>query len=417
MNERRRSVVNSVHSIVAHEKTDGGWGQAVEFHVARAIVMMMELEKRARQVALTFLPASIAVGMLSLYFSFRTWRTLAVAVLGSTLAILLVLGWLGAGGGTLGVVTVATPALISIIGVASTMHFGEYAAEHGTTGETRRRPQLVSWVAVPCLGTAATTAVGFLMLVFNDLAPVRNLGVQLFIGSLLAFFGVFLVSQIIPIRNASGGVVLTQDRFRRYASVVIRVPVLSTLLLVGVTAFLFFCAWPRPADHPIGLYVDADPFSFFTEEQPIARALDLFSRRKFGVYQLDVVLVPKDYAAPPKVGQKADPVYDANRQRAREYSDLILSHRDLGVMRVVSTDAFHQRQQAFQQQLEKVRREEGIGAYLAKLSPRDLAIEDLFDHFSKLESRQERRGRACGSPFCARIGGRRLCPAVELRPR
>ncbi len=72
--------------------------------------------------------------MLSLYFSFRTWRTLAVAVLGSTLAILLVLGWLGAGGGTLGVVTVATPALISIIGVASTMHFGEYAAEHGTHG-------------------------------------------------------------------------------------------------------------------------------------------------------------------------------------------------------------------------------------------------------------------------------------------
>ncbi len=81
-----------------------------------------------------------------------------------------------------------------------------------------------------------------------------------------------------------------------------------------------------------------------------------------------MVLVPKEYAAPPKVGQKPDAVYDANRQRAREYSDLILSRRDLGVMRVVSTDAFHQRQQAFQQQLEKVRREEGIGAYLAKLS-------------------------------------------------
>ena len=57
---------------------------------------------------------------------------------------------------------------------------------------TRGRPQLVSWVAVPCLGAAATTAVGFLMLVFNDLAPVRDLGVQFFIGSLLAFFGVFL---------------------------------------------------------------------------------------------------------------------------------------------------------------------------------------------------------------------------------
>ena len=76
LNERRRSVVDAVQTIVADETTDGAWGQAVEFHVASSIVMMMELEKRARQVALTFLPASIAVGMLSLYFSFRTWRTL-----------------------------------------------------------------------------------------------------------------------------------------------------------------------------------------------------------------------------------------------------------------------------------------------------------------------------------------------------
>jgi predicted RND superfamily exporter protein len=81
-----------------------------------------------------------------------------------------------------------------------------------------------------------------------------------------------------------------------------------------------------------------------------------------------VVLVPKEYAAAPKAGKKADPVYEANRQRAREFSNLILSRRDLGVMRVVSTDAFHQRQEAFQQQLEKTRREEGVAAYLAKLA-------------------------------------------------
>ncbi|MBI2824925.1 MAG: MMPL family transporter [Planctomycetia bacterium] len=367
LNERRRGAVNEVQRIVADERTSGAWGPAVEFHVASAIVMMMELEKRARQVAFTFLPVSIGVGMISLYLSFRTLRTLLVAVLGSGLAILLTLGWLSAGGGTLGVVTVATPALISIIAVASTMHFGEYAAEYGSTGEGRYRPQLISWVAVPCLGAAATTAVGFLMLVFNDLAPVRDLGLQLFVGSLLAFFGVFLMSQVIPIRNASGGAMLTHERFRRYTTAVTRAPVLTTLGLLVVTAVLLYCAWPRPADSPVGLYVNADPFSFFTKEQPIAKALDHFSKRQFGVYQLDVVLVPKEYAPPPRAGRPVDPVYEANRQSARSYSDLVTSRRDLGVLRVVSTDAFHQRQQAFQQQLEKVRREEGLRAYLAKL--------------------------------------------------
>jgi len=377
LNERRRSVVNAIEAIVADERSGGGWGAQVEFHVASAIVMMMELEKRAAQAAFVFLPISIAVGMLSLYLSFRTWRALAVAVFGSALAIVLTLGWLGATSQTLGVVTVATPALISIIGVASTMHFAEYAADYGSTGEGRSRRRLVSWVAVPCAGAAATTAVGFLMLVFNDLAPVRELGVQLFIGSLLAFFGVFLVSQVVPIRHASTGILLTHDRFRRFAKAVTRRPLATTLCLSALTVALIFCAWPRPADRAIGLYVDADPFSFFTSDQPIARALDLFARRKFGVYQLDVVLVPKEYAPRPPAGEAADPVYTANRRRAREYSDLLVARSDLGVLRVVSTDAFHERQQAFRQQLERTRKEKGLRVYLAKIG-RIAAQQSIF---------------------------------------
>ena len=97
LNERRRSVVNSVQTIVAR-RDRRRMGPGVEFHVASAIVMMMELEKRARQVALDVSARLDRRGHVSLYFSFRTWRTLAVAVLGGTLAILLVLGWLGAGG-------------------------------------------------------------------------------------------------------------------------------------------------------------------------------------------------------------------------------------------------------------------------------------------------------------------------------
>lgn len=361
LDARRRRVVSEVERIVNEQKAEARFDGDVDFHLASAIVMMGELEKRARQVVFTFLPASIFIGMLSLWFSFRTWRTLFVAVLGSLLAILLVLGWLAAGGGTLGVVTVATPALISIIGVASTMHFAEYAADYGTTGETRDRTRLVSWVAVPCLGAAATTAVGFLMLAFNQLGPVRDLGMQLFVGSLLAFFGIFIVSQVIPIRNASQGVVLTHSRFRRYTSAVTTRPVFSSTLLAAVAGVLFYFAYT-------GLHVNADPFSFFNKDQPIAKALAHFSDRRFGVYMLDVVLVPKEYAPSPEGGKPEDPVYKANRQRAAEFSDVILRDgKDKGVMRVVSTEAFLQRQRQFQIDLDRVRREEGIAAFAAKV--------------------------------------------------
>ena len=92
-----------------------------------------------------------------------------------------------------------------------------------------------------------------------------------------------------------------------------------------------------------GLHVNADPFSFFNKDQPIARASDHFSQRHFGVYMLDVVLVPKEYAPRPEFGQPDNPVFNANRKRAAEFSDIIIREgKDKGVMRVVSTEAFMQ---------------------------------------------------------------------------
>ncbi len=397
LNVRRRAVVVEVERIVDEEQRAEDWGEGVEFHVASGVVMMVELERRARQVAFTFLPASIALGLASLYFSFRSWRTLAVTVLSAGLAIILVLGWIGApdptplsvwgatswissvlgwlgeGGGILGVVTVATPALVALIVVASTMHFAAYSAEYGSTGEGFHRPILVRWVAVPCLGAAVTAAVGFLMLRFNDLGPVRDLGTQLFVGSLLAFFAVFIVTQVVPIRQAHAGAILTHARLRAYATTIIRWPRTTSLVLLAITVVLFYGAWPRPADQPIGLYVDADPFSFFSADQPIARALKHFSDRKFGVYQLDVVLVPKqkaEFEVVERTGSQYEAnrrIYEANRQAAREFSDKIIARRDLGVLRVVSTEEFRDRQRQFQMELERIRREEGLLAAGRKL--------------------------------------------------
>ena len=76
-----------------------------------------------------------------------------------------------------------------------------------------------------------------------------------------------------------------------------------------------------------GLHVNADPFSFFNKDQPIARALAHFSDRRFGVYMLDVVLVPKEYAAASRAGQPESPVFNANRKRAAEFSDFIIRDR------------------------------------------------------------------------------------------
>src|SRR5439155_7850171 len=144
LNERRRHVATEVQRIVDEERTEPRW-RDVEFHAASGVMMMGEMEKRTRQVAFRFLPLSLVIGLVALLWGFRSWRAFAVAMLGSAAATFLILGWLAARGGSLGVVTMATPALISVIATASTIHFAAHAAGNGTTAAgVHDRRQLVS---------------------------------------------------------------------------------------------------------------------------------------------------------------------------------------------------------------------------------------------------------------------------------
>lgn len=377
LNDRRRHVVTSLKSIVEAERSAEDWGGNVSFHLAGGVVIMHELEFRATQVALRFLPASVALGLATLLWGFRSWSAMFTAMLGSMVAVLLVLGSLSAFGGTLGIVTVAAPTMISIVCVASTVHFAAHAAQHGPSTTPGARQHLIRDVCVPCLGAAATTGFGFLMLRFNQLAPIRDLGTQLFAGSLLAFFSVFILTTFLPIRSTKQAAWFTHNRLRTFGQAVLRFPrgvVLASALLSGLCIYL---AWPRPISAPIGLYVDADPFSFFTKDQPIAKALRLLAERDFGVYQLDVVLLLKPNARV----DNSNELTAAALSEAEEFRSLLKNHRELGVLEEISTLAFRERVSEFTGQIQKVIKEKGFVAAISEVNKLRAASQAFSDTF------------------------------------
>ena len=343
----------------------------------------------ARTAAKVFLPLSMLVGTVILLLGFRSFRALILTTLGGGAAMILVVGYVAWTGGGLGALTISAPTLISIIAIATTVHFASYAADHGKHSiEAGRREHLVRWVAVPCLGVAILTAVGFLMLVFNELTPVRALGFELFAGSLLAFFGVFIFSQVLPIRRAYPGRFLRPEGFQWWSDWLSRhAKLVVGLMLLGMLVFSLL-AWPWSPTSPVGLKVDVDPFSFFGPENHLVKSREHFLNSGFGLYQLEVILIPKNKGVAPKDNGPGDAVYQANQRAADEYSNLLTERSDLGVLRVVSTGAMRQRQAQFYEELTKSTLQGGVQAMaanalrMAKLMKYMKTFEDTFENWN-----------------------------------
>jgi uncharacterized protein len=371
LHRMRRNFIDSLYRVV-HEAESQPKFRDVRFHVAGGILLMDALEKRAVG-ALIYLPISMLIGLASLVLGFRSLRALALAIGGSLAAMIIVAGFVAWSGGGVGALTISTPTLISIIAIATAVHFASDAADHGDSSRSpAERERLVRWVGLPCFGAAFAAAVGFLMLAFNQLAPVRSLGIEACAGSLLAFFGVFILSRSIPIRRAYAGRILLPDRFGRWSDKLAPYsrPVAGSML--AAMFVLLLLAWPWSTTSVVGLKIDVDPFSFFGPQNHLVQSRNHFLNEGFGLYQLEVILVPRHKTL-------GDSVDQAELRAAKEFSDRLTDRKDLGVLRVISTQVMLNRQAKFYEELAQLRNTEGTLAVGLKV----LRLAGVSQHLAK----------------------------------
>ncbi|QGJ72176.1 Hypothetical protein PBC10988_38930 [Planctomycetales bacterium 10988] len=398
-NNKRREIFSQVQTILADTESQPAWKQ-VRFYVTSSILIMIEMEKRARRVAMIFLPLSLGLGMLCLLWGFQSWRALGIAVLGSAMAIVLVLGGMGLFGVKLGIIAITAPTLISIIAVATTVHFAAYAADDLPGEDDRFHERLIYWVGVPCLGAAATTAIGFLMLAFNELQPIQELGFLLFAGTLLAFFSVFLITRYFPIRIAHKSRTLSPRRLERLFGGSIRYASWVNVMMLLLVGLLVYCAWPRQNKEAIGLRVDGNPFSFFAEDQEISQALNHLSDRKLGLYPLEVILIPHERGTSPKWNTSGDATYQANHQAVEEFIKTVTEKEALGVRHVISTHSFLERQRQFFRDLIRTGQEGNLFQAWARMQQVNKNSEQFLNSFRSWSHDKENQGAMRLSLMC-----------------
>ncbi len=192
------------------------------------------------------------------------------------------------------------------------------------------RAHFVHWVALPCLGAALTTGFGFLMLAFNELQPARELGIELFLGSILAFVGAYLAWMWFAPFPAHRGRYLSADRLEAAEHAIIKRPLLMTSIMGLLMLGLGYAA--------THVRVDADPFSFFRRDSGPGIALSHFSDRKFGYYILDVVCIPRDRDAD---GSGSTLLASKHRERMQEFEGQLQNRPE--VRKVISTAEWRKR--------------------------------------------------------------------------
>jgi predicted RND superfamily exporter protein len=151
---------------------------------------MVAMEKREVAVS-TFIAVLLASGIL--YFIFRRWRTVLLAMTGIGLALLFFLAVLSLLGRELNALAALYPVLMCIVGVADTIHL---TTKYLDELEKGRLPGEAIRITVREIGlatfiTCITTAIGFLSLLTNRTEPIRDFGVNAALGVVLAFIVIY----------------------------------------------------------------------------------------------------------------------------------------------------------------------------------------------------------------------------------
>jgi predicted RND superfamily exporter protein len=248
-------------------------------------------------VALT--PASLALVVLVLFFSFRTRRGVVLPLLCVMTGVVWTMGIMGWLGEPISLGTLVLPSLLIVIGSSYATHVvSRYYLELETpTVPGEPVYGALQQAGLPVSVSAVTTVIGFSALMLNPIQAVRSLGLYAVIGIVILFI---LAMTLVPALI----LVLPERRYRRQAAEgagelgrlakilaalarfdIRRRRVIFVVAVLGVVAALL--ALPR-------IEADTNFLSYFPADSPIVRSHEAINDRVAGALPFYVVLGSPD---------------------------------------------------------------------------------------------------------------------------
>ncbi|HEV2149763.1 MAG TPA: MMPL family transporter [Longimicrobiaceae bacterium] len=186
----RGEILEQIREALAETVGVGGRG----VHLAGNGVLYDALNRQTIRDSALYLGLAFVLMTALLWLTLRRARAVAVALAGPLAASGATLGIFALSGRPLTQVTAILPMLILVIGLTDAIHLVSHhyteRRAHPPAGEPERRERVarsMADLAVPCLFTSVTTALGFLALSASRMPVVRDLGLFAAVGMVLVW--------------------------------------------------------------------------------------------------------------------------------------------------------------------------------------------------------------------------------------
>jgi len=163
--------------------------EGVTVHLGGLPYLRSQIVSNMRSDQLTLVPLTLLVCVLLLFVSFR-WMPGVILPIGAVvISAVMVVGGMALVGEPMNVLNNIIPPLLIIIGISDSIHLiGRYREELRRDGDVVRSGHVtVRTMAVACLLTSVTTAVGLASLVVSRTVMLRHFGVAAGIGVMVAY--------------------------------------------------------------------------------------------------------------------------------------------------------------------------------------------------------------------------------------
>ena len=305
---------NDIYKKNAIEEVKRILRQSVEpgqrYYVSGTTVMEHFLALYMQQDLKTFMPLMMGVIVLSLWGLFRRFQLILLPLSAVGLSLAITMGFLSLCGFSMNNVTTIIPPILMAIAIADSVHFVAEARRRESDPEVKNHRDIVTRtierLAWPCFLTTLTTVVGFLSLTLSPVPPVRQLGIVVAFGIIVAFAITFIsiptILQFFPVFRACCGdtdkaTVRTQSPWIPFLTGIAAFNERHTravLLVSGVV--LVLCVWGAAR-----IRVETSMLEYFKKDSPIYVATRFIEQHLSGVHSVNISLktTEKDYFKSP----------------------------------------------------------------------------------------------------------------------